>query len=419
MQARNGRVLSTDIEAYYDNELIVDSAQTGALVDLIERWAGTGQGAWAFLGENETLGLTLIVIGELPRIAIRLRERPELVAKAQQASERIYPGEQVKDLDLLLHALREEWPDFIVGKHRLLSSVGGQPYTGGTGTVPVDKGATVEIPARKPVVGRRLRIGILDTPIGNHAGLAGRYLADEEDLLADQNPQPMLAGHAMAVAGIVASRAPEAELIVHAALDETGINASSWDVATRMMRFLDEGAEVVNLSFAGYTADDEPPLVIDRAVERLMNKIVLVAAVGNFGEAPIPAEGKPPAVSRRSKAFPAGCVGVLGVGAATQGVRSVFSPDVPWVSLVAPGEDIDCLYLTGRVALGDGTVETFTGYATWSGTSFAAAAVSGAIADLARSLKVPVGKARDLLLRRSAAQLGPEHHQDVRPPKLG
>ena len=50
-------------------------------------------------------------------------------------------------------------------------------------------------------------------------------------------------------------------------------------------------------------------------------------------------------------------------------VSATFSPDADWVGLIAPGNDIYSIYKA-------------SGYATWSGTSFAAAAVSGAIARL-------------------------------------
>ncbi|WP_066370673.1 S8 family peptidase [Herbidospora mongoliensis] len=413
-------VRRTTIEAFYDNEIIVDSTQTHEVLGLIERWAGTGPAAWSMLGESEALGLDWVEVTGLPDVVTTLRAIPGLEDEAQRASERIYPDAPVTDLDLLLHALRAQSPNWIVGKHRLLDSIEGEPYTGGTGTIPVGLASGAPLERREAIEGRRLRVGVLDTPVGNHPQLTGRFLADTGDLLTERTPLPMLAGHAMAVAGIIADRAPAAELIVRSCLDETGVNASSWDVATKMMSLADEGVNVLNLSFAGFTADDEPPLVIGRAVERLVDRMTLVAAVGNHGRVDPSATGEHPMVTPGSKAFPAACARVIAVGAATKGVRPEFSPNVPWVSLVAPGEDVECLYLTGQVVVDKhGAEKPYEGYAAWSGTSFAAAAVSGAIADLAHRHQISPSEACDLLLRRSPAQMRPERHEDVQPPEPG
>jgi hypothetical protein len=59
---------------------------------------------------------------------------------------------------------------------------------------------------------------------------------------------------------------------------------------------------------------------------------------------------------------------------------------------MAPGEQVRSIYLDGPVRLrvlrdgqlADGETIDFSGFATWSGTSFAAATVSGEIARLAR-----------------------------------
>jgi subtilisin family serine protease len=76
------------------------------------------------------------------------------------------------------------------------------------------------------------------------------------------------------------------------------------------------------------------------------------------------------------------------VGVATmdgEGRRPSWSPDpdLPWIDATARGEDVTSTYLAGKVDLH--TVnrvvdEPFNGYARWSGTSFSAAQVSGAIA---------------------------------------
>jgi subtilisin family serine protease len=58
----------------------------------------------------------------------------------------------------------------------------------------------------------------------------------------------------------------------------------------------------------------------------------------------------------------------------------------PWIDLLAPGVSVLAPYLEGTVTVTDvnatSRTESFEGWATWSGTSFAAAAVSGALAAL-------------------------------------
>jgi len=72
----------------------------------------------------------------------------------------------------------------------------------------------------------------------------------------------------------------------------------------------------------------------------------------------------------------------------------VFSPDATWIDLIAPGENI---YSTYRAS----------GYATWSGTSFAAASVSGAIALLVQTQNMRAREAVDWLRTRPADRKQP------------
>jgi hypothetical protein len=86
--------------------------------------------------------------------------------------------------------------------------------------------------------------------------------------------------------------------------------------------------------------------------------------------------------------WPAALDDVVAVGASDgNGHRAQFSPDLPWVNF--PGtrrRRQRAPTLTGRIRAGskdvhtDATGDGFTGWANWSGTSFAAATVSGAIA---------------------------------------
>jgi subtilisin family serine protease len=112
-----------------------------------------------------------------------------------------------------------------------------------------------------------------------------------------------------------------------------------------------------------------PPLVLERAVEALRDKAVtIVAAAGNNGPA-------------SKKMWPAALPQVIAVGADKAGhpEAASFSPvNHEWVDLMAPGEKVYSTY-------------ECEGYADWDGTSFAAPAVSGAIAYLMQTGGMPPG----------------------------
>jgi subtilisin family serine protease len=86
--------------------------------------------------------------------------------------------------------------------------------------------------------------------------------------------------------------------------------------------------------------------------------------------------------------WPAALPGVLAVGSITkEGVPSAFSPQEPWVDLVAVGENVRGTFTTGDVVCeldgGGSRKRRFWGTAIWSGTSFATATVTGRLATLA------------------------------------
>ena len=192
---------------------------------------------------------------------------------------------------------------------------------------------------------------------------------------APQSPvaQSEIAGHATFVTGLILSQAPGAVVEIYRVLDDEGI-ADSWSVAQRIARAGQEGLDVLNLSFVCFTDDGQPPLALATAIDRVPANTVVVAAAGNQGSAP--------EIARRRPAWPAALDDVVAVGAARVrgGGRAAFSPDQPWVDALACGVDLVSTYLIGSVSESPGSAVRFEGYAQWSGTSFAAALVSGAIA---------------------------------------
>jgi hypothetical protein len=82
----------------------------------------------------------------------------------------------------------------------------------------------------------------------------------------------------------------------------------------------------------------------------------------------------------QSACWPAAVEPVVAVAAADpDGKVPPWSAALPWVRCKAPGVDVIGDYFTGPVLLGNG-LGHFEGRAMWSGTSFAAAIASGAVA---------------------------------------
>jgi hypothetical protein len=118
---------------------------------------------------------------------------------------------------------------------------------------------------------------------------------------------------------------------------------------------VDQGAQVINLSFGGSAYSHLLHEAVNYALERLR---VVVAAAGNQGSV--------------ARFYPAALPGVIAVGAADgQGNPAWFSNRGPWVGVWAPGVRIYSAFPGG-------------GYGLLSGTSMAAPIVSG-IAALVKS----------------------------------
>ena len=189
-------------------------------------------------------------------------------------------------------------------------------------------------------------------------------------------------GHGTHVAGIIAAAADNglggtgiaynAKIMAIKAAQYSGLLTTA-DIAEAIYYAVDNGADVINMSFGGYGRSqvEEDALVLAYA------QAVLVAAAGNDGKAnqPCPAVGSP--------MYPAAHPWVLGVMASGQ------VPDDQG-DYLASFSNWDCRADNGLeyevMAPGVGIWSTLPndGYAAWSGTSMAAPVVSG-IAALLRT----------------------------------
>ncbi|HEY0640850.1 MAG TPA: S8/S53 family peptidase [Pseudonocardiaceae bacterium] len=244
------------------------------------------------------------------------------------------------------------------------------PLTVAPGTAPAD-----------PAAGAGVVVGLVDTP----------PFPDDPD----GAPREAVAAHSGFVAGLIAAHAPAAELVLEPVLAGAGGRASLWDTATAMARLVGRtpSATVLNLSLGCRTEDGRPPFVLARAVERLAQHAVLVAAAGNHGG------------SERATdpVWPAALPGVIAVGAHDgDGVPAPFSPRLPWVTVTAPGVSVPGPLPKATLIVDDGSAVEFDGLGTWSGTSFAAAAVTGLLAALGPSAAASPAAAVGALLDRAA-----------------
>jgi hypothetical protein len=322
--------------------------------------------------------------------------------------------EHVPPIDHLMLGLRklfaddnDNWtPD--MAKNRFVERVVGKPWvSGGAAGDPQPPDPPIDrFPPRDPGPGQGVRVGILDTIVESHEWLAGAYIAEQRavqspmpspailniaDRMAGRPERTWWSGHGTFVTGLILQGAPGAVVELRKVLDDETGDGNTWQLATELVKLADSGVDLINLSLGTFTDDGQAPLVLERAVERLSPRVLLVAAAGNHGNIGPKPEGWPGPGPKpegwpglwpkpNSALWPAAFTDVIAVGAAdAEGRIAPFSPLVRWIDVWANGVNLRSTYLNARVRRSRDT-EEFNGFAQWSGTSFAAAVVSGAIA---------------------------------------
>ncbi|MEW9553172.1 S8 family serine peptidase [Nonomuraea sp. NPDC050783] len=203
-------------------------------------------------------------------------------------------------------------------------------------------------------------VAVLDTGVAKHPWWSGTEWyarVAPEDADAAEGPQ---AGHGTFIAGLLARLAPGASLRVRRVLDGDGLGDEA-GVIRALHRMRERPPDVLNLSFGGHTFDDRPPPLLNDAIAAMTGTVTVACAGNTASDRPF---------------WPAALPCVVGVAALepTQRERAVYSGYGTWVDACARGDWLESSYLdTGE----------FGGFAAWSGTSFAAALVSGTIAGAA------------------------------------
>ncbi|HEX6447330.1 MAG TPA: S8/S53 family peptidase [Streptosporangiales bacterium] len=257
----------------------------------------------------------------------------------------------------------------------------GEPgYQGGPSAPPSRPPRNPRPPRSAGTIVREPSAAVLDTGISAHPWFVKRSWFDacgpSNAEIADTNVDFELdnqAGHGTFITGLLLQRAPSTAVESVRVLSSDGITDEA-DLIRALIGLQSKGAarvDVINLSLGGYTHDDRPSPLLAEAIHALGPKVAVVAAAGNG------ASTRP--------FWPAALKSVISVGAlnASGDQPASFTNRGWWVDACASGEDVTSSYLwfNGPEGKGDShDPDLFLGYAQWSGTSFATAQVSGAIA---------------------------------------
>ena len=251
--------------------------------------------------------------------------------------------------------------------------------------------------------GRRAIAAILDTGIIRHPWFTDTdwfalVTPDQLDPIpSGSHYEPdTQTGHGTFVAGLLLRQAPSAFLMIERVLDDDGVcdELQLLDRLASLHRRVNssgEALDVLNLSLGGYTFDDEPSPLVSDLLARFGKHTVVVAAAGNFGS--------------NRPFWPAGLKGCVAVGALeTDERRAEYSNHGWWVDACSVGSDVVGPFITDTTPDG----RRFNGFAQWSGTSFAAPRVAGAIANLIGSKQMSATEAADFLLDPATRQTRPD-----------
>lgn len=223
-------------------------------------------------------------------------------------------------------------------------------------------------------------------------------LFDVPDLNRDEFLD-IAAGHNTFISELIRRAAPTATIHSRGGLHNDG-DGSETDISLVLAGIHEEVKRsaknvILNLSFSGYYPGDAEPLEVAFWIRELHAAgAVIVAAAGNDGDC-------------RPK-YPAAMREVLSVGALGPCAPADFSNHGHWVDASAPGVDLVSEFFTGfdgkfepPADSGLPDIDEFQKWARWSGTSFATAAVVGALAQTVSLYGVDAHRACHLVVGRS------------------
>ncbi len=210
--------------------------------------------------------------------------------------------------------------------------------------------------AQEVATGNGITIAVIDNGVDfSHPLLSTRLSDSGYDFIAlDNDPSyeaGEVAGHGTFVSGLIALTAPDCQILSLRAFDANG-NGNSFAIAEAISYAVDQGADLINMSFGSY----ENSRVIAHACNSAITAgLPMVAASGNNATI----------VPTYPAAYP-GIIAVSGINSA--GGLAEFSNYGDYIDVCAPAVD---LYSS---LAGDDL------WGTWSGTSFSAPLVSATCA---------------------------------------
>ena len=294
------------------------------------------------------------------------------------------PAQRLNDIARVVRAAGHQASvDHITPLRPLIKGEGGPERTDGRRKYPPEFARTVQVQQQD------VRVAVIDTGITaeprGDGWLAGLVRADDDPLGGNADPLDAIptvdgfldfaAGHGSFVAGVVQQVAPFAQLSIWRALDSDGVGREL-DVACAIVQAAEDGAGVINLSLGAETLDDQPLLAVEVALEILRERhpdTLVVAAAGNTGST--------------RPCFPAAQRPVVAVGALTDAMTPAsWATRGFWVDFSTVGQGVFSTYVRGQESAQlDPEPEAWTEpdpWAVWSGSSFAAPQIAGAVARL-------------------------------------
>lgn len=227
-------------------------------------------------------------------------------------------------------------------------------------------------------------VAVIDSGAWDHDWYRGSVqIAANNGEEPDENGNALLdlcRGHGTFVSGLVLQHAPGATVVArrfpgHVMGPAAGRVVVDDVELAAMLDDLGDDVDVVNMSLGGWTESDIAPPATAAALARLHARnrtCVVVAAAGNE--------------PTTRPTWPAAFKGVIAVGALDPfGEPWEFSATGWWVDAWADGVDVQSTFFVwpGGMERDDGSSDAFAGWATWTGTSFAAPRISGTIAAMA------------------------------------